>query len=421
MTSKRGKKIYKLRLPKEVLSLLEGRHLAGITEMNTSWFKYLSTLPEFSQGGRYKGLHDGHDVAIFWDSWAIEPTDPSPEPQQVYKSFHDGETYPPGREVPSDIPVSSNKAAFDWRQFMVVEFRLVASPHIVFIAACTHGISGSIETGPRITHISGTKKTPENKRSLIAMRALEKALKYAYLPSAAAGNNKTCLVFMGDWNTHKDRMRKDVSLAVTTARAHAVTPLVMTAPGTEQRDHAVCFCENRWWSAKVESIPAATYEALKDCYGKEHFPLFFSLTAMFIPPATELPSPRHAPMPFKPPHTASTREGVFDEVKHFEEEVWKARQPDVQSTPVPAPPLLFICVLNLLSQVRRGQTQTFLVEGSSREYFSVCRFAPNNSFVSYAWGPLVSLVRCSAHSNSCQNSTHPTNDINANHAMILKS
>ena len=98
-------------------------------------------------------------------------------------------------------------------------------------------------------------------------------------PALAAGNNKTCLVFMGDWNTHKDRMRKDVSLAVTTARAHAVTPLVMTAPGTEQRDHAVCFCENRWWSAKVESIPAATYEALKDCYGKEHWPLFFSLTA----------------------------------------------------------------------------------------------------------------------------------------------
>ena len=383
MMNKRTKKLYMVRLPKEVLALLNGRHFVGITEINPYWFDVLIQMPAFSQGGRYRGVHDGHDCAIFWDTSLIRPTDASAKPHRVYKVFLD-------REIPRD----SNERAFNWRTFMFVEFVVVDQPHVVFIVANTHSISGSQkgkEGQRKVTFISGDKKVFDNKKSMIAMRAMQKGLSYAYVPSLVAGRKEVCLVFLGDWNTHQDRMPDNAHLAANKARAIAATPVVMTAEGTVERDHVVIFSENRYWQAKVqERVAPSIYKALESCISRKpggHWPLFFTFSAEFPDPAQEPPSPLdHPPHPPMPPDPASTRAGVYNEMKHLADEVWNARRPDVQSTLVPAPPLLLICVLNLLSQVRRGQTQTFLVEGFSREYFSVCRFAPNKSFVSYGWG-----------------------------------
>ena len=51
---------------------------------------------------------------------------------------------------------------------------------------------------------------------MIAMRAMQKALSYAYRPSLDAGRTAVCLVFMGDWNTHQDRMPENAHLAAKT-------------------------------------------------------------------------------------------------------------------------------------------------------------------------------------------------------------
>ena len=371
MMNKTTHKKYMLRLPEEVLALLNGRHVVGITEINSHWFDLLMRMPAFTQNGRYRGVHDGHDCAIFWDTSLIRPTDASAKPHRVYRTFLD-------REIPRD----SNERAFNWRTFMFVEFVVVDQPHVVFIVANTHSISGSQkgkEGQRKVTFISGCKKAFDNKKSMIAMRAMQKALSYAYRPSLDAGRTAVCLVFLGDWNTHQDRMPENAHLAVNKARAISATPVVMTADGTLERDHVVIFSENRYWQAKVqESVPASIYVALDKCISRKpggHWPLFFTFSAEFPDPATEPPSPLdHPPHPPMLPDTASSRMMVHNEVKHLQDESWDARQNGRPSISIPAPPLLSICVLNLLCQVRPGQTQTFLVESCSRGYFSVGRF-----------------------------------------------
>ena len=371
MTNKKSKRLYMVRLPREVLALLNGRHFVGITEINPFWFDVLIKMPAFSQGGRYRGVHDGHDCAIFWDTSLIRPTDASATPQRVHKVF-----------LASEIPRDSDERAFNWRTFMFVEFEVVDSPHVVFIVANTHSISGSQkgkDGEKKVTFISGDKKVFDNKKSMIAMRAMQKGLSYAYVPSLVAGRTAVCLVFLGDWNTHQDRMPDNAHLAANKARAISATPVVMTADGTLERDHVVIFSENRYWQAKVqERVAPSIYKALESCISRKpggHWPLFFTFSAEFPDPATEPPSPLdHPPHPPMLPDTASTRMMVHNEVKHLQDESWDARQNGRPSISIPAPPLLSICVLNLLCQVRPGQTQTFLVESCSRGYFSVGRF-----------------------------------------------
>ena len=127
------------------MALLEGRDVVGLTEINPSWYEWLMGNVAFTQNGRYKAVFDGHDVAIVWDSSKVEPTDPL-ETGNIIKSFLD-----------TEIPDGAEKARYNWRQLMAVEFKCLASPQVVFTAACTHSISGSIDSGPRITEIKGTK------------------------------------------------------------------------------------------------------------------------------------------------------------------------------------------------------------------------------------------------------------------------
>ena len=238
--------------------------VVGVTEINQTWFDWLMGQPGFVEEGPFRGVHDGHDVAIFWDRFTVEPTNPR-KPQVVHPNF-----------LPSEIPLD-DQARYSWRQFMRVEFKCLASPQVIFTAACTHSIAGSIEEGDRITKIKGSSSNAKNRnKSMIAMRAMEKALKHCHMPSLAAGNAKTFTIFMGDWNTSAVRMKEDVEDAITEARAAGVAQTVMTARGTEERDHVVCFSEHQHWHARRDDyIPAATIAALKGCIGKEHEPVFF--------------------------------------------------------------------------------------------------------------------------------------------------
>ena len=145
MTNDKKMAKYKTRLPAEVMALLAGREVVGLTEINPRWYAWLMGNEAFTQNGRYKAVFDGHDVAIVWHSWKVEPTNPL-ESQKIIKSF-----------LRSEIPVLQNPACYNWRQFMAVEFKCLASPQVVFTAACTHSIAGSIESGPRITEITGKK------------------------------------------------------------------------------------------------------------------------------------------------------------------------------------------------------------------------------------------------------------------------
>ena len=117
-----------------------------------------------------------------------------------------------------------------------------------------------------------------------------------------------------------------------------------------------------------DEISAETYRDLEACTG-EHHPLVFSIEAHFDPPDVQIPQRPGRPPPTPEPSPASTRAAVLAEGQHLEAAFLADRRGDVPDVPLPAPPLLVICVLDLLRQVRRGQTQTDLVQGYSRKYF----------------------------------------------------
>ena len=123
----------------------------------------------------------------------------------------------------------------------------------------------------------------QTKKSMMAMRAMEKGLRQCYLPSLAAGDQTTCLIFMGDWNTHCERQWVDMQEAVNEVSAVGCTPNMMIATGTDIRDNCVTFCEgNSWLAALDANVPRAHFHALRDCHGKEHAPVFFILKLSFL-------------------------------------------------------------------------------------------------------------------------------------------
>ena len=173
-------------MPKEVLALLRGRDLVGLTELNLRWFEWLMAEPAFTQNGPFRAVSDGLDSALIWDSFEIQPTDPT-DPVKVLRIYNDNE-----------IPVGQfNSAPYNWRQLMAVKFQRLASPQVSFTAACTHSISGSTKTGSRITHPG---KNLPSKLSKIARAAMEKVVTQLHVPSSAVGNPDYLTFTMGDWN-----------------------------------------------------------------------------------------------------------------------------------------------------------------------------------------------------------------------------
>ena len=264
MTNARSARKYKLRLPAEVKAMLAQRDVVGVTEINPEWFAWLMQQPGFVGDGPYRAVHDDHDVAIFWDRFRVEPT--SPGNQVVRPNF-----------LLSEIPVDED-AWYSWRQFITVEFKCLASPQVVFTAACTHSIAGSIKEGPRKTEIRGNTGTAQrNAKDMIARRAMEKALLQCHGPSLVAGNAEALTIFMGDWNVTDPRFKADAEDAINQARLTTVAHTVMTARYQTERDHVVCFGDHQCWHAsRVDDIAAeTTFAALKACIGKEHKPVFF--------------------------------------------------------------------------------------------------------------------------------------------------
>ena len=60
MTNEKKETKYKTRLPKEVMALLAGRDVVGLTEINPRWYEWLMGNVAFTQNGRYKAVFGGH-------------------------------------------------------------------------------------------------------------------------------------------------------------------------------------------------------------------------------------------------------------------------------------------------------------------------------------------------------------------------
>ena len=127
MTNKASHRSYALRFEDELTALLDGRDMAGLTEINPHWFLWMRTHHPSFRAGQYSGFHDGHDCAIVYDRAKLEPI----SELSVTEIF-----------LPSEIPRNENAKRFNWRQVMAVDFRYLASPQVTFTAACTHSIRG---------------------------------------------------------------------------------------------------------------------------------------------------------------------------------------------------------------------------------------------------------------------------------------
>jgi hypothetical protein len=279
---------------------------------------------------------------------------------------------------------------------MAVQFQRLASPQVCFTAVCTHSIRGSTKEGDRITHLG---KNATKKMSDIARAAMEKVVTQLHVPSSVAGNADYFTFIMGDWNTTAEAMRTDTERAVHAAAAPGVLSECITAERAVGRDHVAFFSGSMTWQPMLDqNIAPQIYDDLKECT-REHWPLFFHIQGDVAPPDVQIPQPAtpevQIPQPappvvvIPPPPLislpalesipAATRDGAIatkDTIMASMKAIYKRLFP---TAALPAPPLLVICVLELLSQVRRGQTKTDLFEGYSWKYFPLSPFASNKS------------------------------------------
>jgi len=187
MTGVIGLRDYPGRLVRELMALLRTRDVVGITEINPHWFRYAMGTPHFCGNGLYRGCHDGFDVAIFWNAQSVTPTNPS-EMGILHPNF-----------LRSEI-LAAETRHLQWRNFWCVKFKFVASPHVIFTAACTCSLAAGVKTQDDITVIKGNSSATKLEfKTKITLRALEKRLRYCHRSSFAADPVHT-LVFLGDWN-----------------------------------------------------------------------------------------------------------------------------------------------------------------------------------------------------------------------------
>ena len=299
---------------------------------------------------------------------------------------------------------------------MAVQFQRLASPQVCFTAVCTHSIRGSTKEGDRITHLG---KNATKKMSDIARAAMEKVVTQLHVPSSVAGNADYFTFIMGDWNTTAEAMRTDTERAVHAAAAPGVLSECITAERAVGRDHVAFFSGSMTWQPMLDqNIAPQIYDDLKECT-REHWPVFFHIQGDVAPPDVQIPQPATPDVVIPPPPwrpvpalegsppevqipqpappvvvipppplislpalesiPAATRDGAIatkDTIMASMKAIYKRLFP---TAALPAPPLLVICVLELLSQVRRGQTKTDLFEGYSWKYFPLSPFASNKS------------------------------------------
>ena len=295
---------------------------------------------------------------------------------------------------------------------MAVQFQRLASPQVCFTAVCTHSIRGSTKEGDRITHLG---KNATKKMSDIARAAMEKVVTQLHVPSSVAGNADYFTFIMGDWNTTAEAMRTDTERAVHAAAAPGVLSECITAERAVGRDHVAFFSGSMTWQPMLDqNIAPQIYDDLKECT-REHWPLFFHIQGDVAPPDVQspqpatpnvvIPTPPSRPVPAlegSPPEVqipqpappvvvdtpppfislpafeslipAATRVGAIETIDTVVEYMKATYRRLFPQNKVPAThPLLVICRLVLLSQVRRGQTKTDLFQGYSWKYlpFSV--------------------------------------------------
>ena len=188
--------------------------------------------PHFCGNGFYRGFHDRHDVVIFWNRHTETPTNPS-EIGILHNNC-----------LRSEI-LAVETRHLQWGIFWCVKFKFVASPHVIFTAACTCSLAAGVKTQDEITVIKGKSSAKKLEfKTKITLRALEKRLRYCHRSSFAADPVHT-LVLLGDWNIRASNFieaAKDAkALAVDFTSEHSV----MTARGTTERDHVACYYSRR--------------------------------------------------------------------------------------------------------------------------------------------------------------------------------
>ena len=258
--------------------------------------------PHFCGNGFYRGFHDRHDVAIFWNRQTVTPTNPS-EMGILHDIF-----------LRSEI-LAAETRHLQWRNFWCVKFKFVASPHVTFTAACTHSLAGGVKTQDKITEIKGnTSATKLEFKTNIALRALEKGLRYCHRSSLAA-DPIHFLVFLGDWNIPAFNFIEAAKDAKALAGDFTSEHSVMTARDTTERDHLACYYSRQhWFVSRDDNVPQATLNDLGESTNVCHRPLFFSVVAVVPDPAEELESPRGVAAVIAPLATASARAQVGPEL-----------------------------------------------------------------------------------------------------------
>ena len=94
-SSEEEQKAYRRQLPHEIHGLMEGRHVLGITGLNTSWYEWLTKdfegdgyVPSFAAGkGDYQIIHDGVSAAIMYDTRRVQlvsKTDPEYSRRMIF-------------------------------------------------------------------------------------------------------------------------------------------------------------------------------------------------------------------------------------------------------------------------------------------------------------------------------------------------
>ena len=199
-----------------------------------------------------------------------------------------------------------------------------------------------------------------------------------------------CFV-MGAFNTTETSMVADAKRAMVAAHVTNAHVRAMTPKNATKRDHVAVFSASRSWDAiRNDDVHYSVVNAREPSDRFNH-PLFFhvmhtplptedgepSLAAGSAPPpkpskkASLIPRPPSTPPPTElwfPSFNLLSRENAYAAAA-----VRQDQRTDVQKT-LPASHPMVLCSLDMLVQLRRGQTQTDLVEGYRREYFSVVFF-----------------------------------------------
>ena len=156
MTAKEKIPVYKKRLQQEFAAMAKDRDLIGLTELNPNWYDWLVQQPWTHP---FKSVHDGHDVAIFWDTSKFERKDPN-SPPTVTKIFDSHELG----------ALTQAAQRLDWRTFIAVELKYILSPPVVITAACTHTHRNSkSKSGPRNTDCSAASASAFHDAGLSSM------------------------------------------------------------------------------------------------------------------------------------------------------------------------------------------------------------------------------------------------------------